>query len=449
MENKEFDFFNEGQEQNSSPVLNEYTPVSPAENTSQPVFEMNEFNPYTPASSYTPSPKVTPPPPKKERHPVTIGTVIAVALICSLITGIFTTAVYYTSDHFTTEQNETLSNQDDDDTRTSTGNTVNITTSDSASVAEAVAAKCLPSVVGIRVTTQTTYYSWFGETQTDESYGEGTGVIISEDGYIITNYHVISDMVTGNKGKLEVFFQNDTENGIEATLIGYMVSADIAVVKINKTGLTPIELGNSDDIVMGQTVIAVGNPGGIEFMGSLSQGIISGINREIAIEGLGKMKVLQTDAAINPGNSGGALVNNEGKLIGIVSSKIVSESFEGIGFAIPVNTAKEIADGIINGTVVHKPYIGVYFSSKYDAKTLKSMGYPAGAVVEKVVEDAPAYNAGIRRADIITAVGDTKIESVDGFNDALNKYQPGMSVRITVYRNSRYYQTSVTLGDSN
>lgn len=446
MENKEFDFFNTNEEQTTPPVLNEYTPET--RETSSPDFEMNEFNPYVSANSYTPAPKPSNPTPKKERHPVTIGTVIAVALICSLITGIFTAGVYYTSNHFTTQQSETVTEQDDD-TRTSLGNTVNITTSDSASVAEAVAAKCLPSVVGIRVTTQTTYYSWFGESQTDESYGEGTGVIISQDGYIVTNYHVISDMVTGNKGKLEVFFANDIENGIEAELIGYMVSADIAVVKINKTGLTPIELGNSDDIVMGQTVIAVGNPGGIEFIGSLSQGIISGINREIAIEGLGKMNVLQTDAAINPGNSGGALVDSSGKLIGIVSSKIVSESFEGIGFAIPVNTAKQIADGIINKTIVHKPYVGIYFSSTYDEKTLKSMGYPAGAVVEKVVEDAPAYNAGIRRADIITAVGDTKIKSVDDFNTALNKYQPGVSVKITVYRNSRYYQTSVTLGDSN
>lgn len=441
MDNNEFKGFSNS----PSTPPNEYTPQN---DTPKQEYEMDSFDPYATPKSYTPTPVATTVTVKKERHPVTIGTVIAVALLCSIISGILTSAVIFTSDHFTSNDDKVIISEKND-TPTTEGNTVNITASDSASVAEAVAAKCLPSIVGIRVTTKTTYYSWFGEVQDNENYGEGTGVIISDDGYIITNYHVISDMVTGKQGKLEVFFPSDIQNGLEAKLIGYMVSADIAVIKIDKTGLTPIEIGDSEELVMGQTVIAIGNPGGIEFIGSLSQGIISGINREIAIEGLGNMNVIQTDAAINPGNSGGALVNDEGKLIGVVSSKIVSESFEGIGFAIPVNKAMEIANDIIEGKTVSKAYMGVYLSSEYDKKTLEGMGYPAGAVVENVVENAPAYNAGIRRGDIITKIGDISVESIDEFTEALENYQPGMQVTVTIYRNSRLYTTSVTLGDSN
>lgn len=443
MEDKDFNTSNP-QNNTEQPAPSEFTPQSSSVNN----YGYETFDPYSSAKSYTPTPVImNQPPAKKERKPVTMGMVIAVALVCSIISGIFTSAVFLASDYISSRENQTISAPED--SKSPSGQTVNITTSDEASTAEAVAAKCLPSVVGIRVTTQKTYYSWFGGAQTGESYGEGTGVIISNDGYIVTNYHVVSDIITTTNGKIEVFFNDDLENGIEATLVGYLVSADIAVIKINKTGLTPIETGNSDKLVMGQTVIAIGNPGGIEFMGSLSQGIISGINREIAIEGLGTMKVLQTDAAINPGNSGGALVDSKGCLVGIVSSKIVSESFEGIGFAIPVNTALEIAKDIVDGTLVHTPYIGVYISSTYDSKTLKEMGYPAGVVVEKVVEGAPAYTAGIRRGDIITQIESTKITSFDEFSKALNNYKPGVTVKMTVYRDSRYYQTSVTLGDSN
>lgn len=413
----------------------EYTP---------PVNRADAFNPYQ-TQSYTPAPPISPAPQKKERRPMTLGVVIAVALVCSIISGIFTSAVFLASD-FVTSGNQTVISQSD--TASPTGQTVNITSSDTASIAEAVAAKCLPSVVGIRVTTQQTYWSWFG-TQTGESYGEGTGVIISEDGYIITNYHVVSEAVSSNSAKLEVFFPGDIENGVEARLVGYLVSADIAVVKVNKTGLTPIETGNSDTLVMGQTVIAIGNPGGIEYMGSMSQGIVSGINRQIKIEGVGSMTVIQTDAAINPGNSGGALVNSEGKLVGIVSSKIVSESFEGIGFAIPVNKATEIADDIINGKSTSKPYIGIYISSSYDSKTLNQMGYPSGIVVENVTQDGPAQKAGLKRGDIITALGDTKITSYEEFSTALNKMQPGMTVSLSVFRNGRYYKADVTLGEAN
>ncbi|MGN1080705.1 MAG: S1C family serine protease, partial [Acutalibacteraceae bacterium] len=328
------------------------------------------------------------------------------------------------------------------------GQTVNITTSDSATTAEAVAAKCSSSIVGIRVTTESTYWSWYG-TQTGESYGEGTGVIYSSDGYIITNYHVISSAVTSSNARLEVFFGDDTENGIPATLVGYVVSADIAVIKIDKTGLTPIEIGDSDTLVLGQKVLAIGNPGGIKYIGSISEGIISGLNRQISIENIGEMTVIQTDAAINPGNSGGALVNSSGKLIGVVSSKIVSESYEGIGFAIPSNTAVSIAKEIIENPESRKPYVGVTISASYDSETLNKMGYPSGVVVESVTDDGPAATAGIQRGDIITAVGDTKITSYDEFSAAINNYRPGVTITLTVYRSGRNYQASVTLGETN
>ena len=324
------------------------------------------------------------------------------------------------------------------------GNNVNINVDEEAtSVVEAVATKVTPSVIGIRTTTSV--MSFFGNQQ---SSGEGSGVVYKQDGYIITNYHVISDAIGNSSSKIEVFLDNDKDaKSYEASVVGYNISSDLAVVKINATGLTPIEIADSSDLKVGQYVITVGNPGGLEFMDSVTYGVISGLDRVVSSDS--DVKLIQTDAAINPGNSGGALLNAEGKLVGINSAKIVSEEFEGMGFAIPSNTVKEICDKIIDRENSPEPYIGISISERYTADVLKYYGYPSGAVVLSVADGSPADKAGIAKGDIITQYGDTEITEYPVLEQAIMDSQPEQSVEVKLYRSGKYYTTKITVGSNN
>lgn len=315
------------------------------------------------------------------------------------------------------------------------------------STIEAVAKKVSPSVVGIRTTAAV--QNFFGGSS--ESTGEGSGIIYSSDGYIITNYHVIESAVKSAKSSIEVFFDSLDDNAITATVVGYNVSYDLAVIKISASGLVKMQLADQNTLAVGQYVAAVGAPGGLEYMDSVSYGIISGLDRKVAISGYESTTVslIQTDAAINPGNSGGALVNVKGELIGINSSKIVSESFEGMGFAIPVNTVKEICDKIILKESDPDPYIGITLSRSWDKELLEKYGYPVGAVVNSVVEGGPAYKAGIRGGDIITQFDGEDIEGFEELNELVLKTKPGDRVTVKFYRSGGYYSTSVKIGSNN
>ncbi len=308
-----------------------------------------------------------------------------------------------------------------------------------SSIAEAVAVKCTDSVVGIRTTTSV--MSFFGGSQ--EQTGNGSGVIYTADGYIITNYHVISDAVESSNSKIDVFVGDNKSNSYPASVVGYNISCDLAVIKISATGLTPIELGNSDELNVGQYVVTIGSPGGLEFMGSVTYGIISGLDRTVSTNSA--LKLIQTDAAINPGNSGGALLNAEGKLIGINSSKIASVEFEGMGFAIPVNTVKEKCDKIISRSGDSQAYFGVSISSTYTSQVLAFYGYPAGAVVSSVADGSPADKAGIERGDIITEFNGVKISEYTVLNDALYDCEGGDTVSVTIYRGGKYYTVDIKL----
>lgn len=325
------------------------------------------------------------------------------------------------------------------------GSNVNINIDETAeSVVEAVAEKVTPSVVGIRTTTSVR--SFFGGS--NESTGEGSGVVYSEDGYIITNYHVISGAVTNKSGsKVEVFTDTLDSKSYEATVVGYNISTDLAVIKIDAKGLTPVEFSDSSKLKVGQYVITVGNPGGLEFMDSVTYGVISGLNRVVSSDS--GVKLIQTDAAINPGNSGGALVNTKGQLVGINSSKIVSEEFEGMGFAIPSNTVAEICKSIIEKQNDPEPYIGVTISEKYTASVLKYYGYPSGAVISSVADGSPADSAGLAKGDIITEFDGAEITEYSMFDSLLQKCKPDDKVNIKIYRNGRYYTTTVTVGSNN
>lgn len=324
------------------------------------------------------------------------------------------------------------------------GNNVNINVDEEAtSVVEAVATKVTPSVIGIRTTTSV--MSFFGNQQ---SSGEGSGVVYKQDGYIITNYHVISDAIGNSSSKIEVFLDNDKDAiSYEASVVGYNISSDLAVVKINATGLTPIEIADSSDLKVGQYVITVGNPGGLEFMDSVTYGVISGLNRIMSSDS--EIPLIQTDAAINPGNSGGALVNISGKLVGINSAKIVSEEFEGMGFAIPSNTVVEICNKIIEKENSPEPYIGVTLSEKYTAQMLMLYGYPKGAVILTVADGSPAYQTGIRKGDIITEFNGTVVEDYKQFNELFEKVKPGEEITVKIYRNGKYYSAKLKIGSNN
>ncbi len=312
-----------------------------------------------------------------------------------------------------------------------------------ASVAEAVAKKVTPSVVGIRTTTSV--MDFFRGQQ--EATGEGSGVVYSADGYIITNYHVIADAVKNkNSTKIEVFTDTINDNSYQASVVGYNISNDLAVIKIDAKNLNAINFADSSSLKTGQYVITVGNPGGLEFMDSVTFGIISGLDRVVSTDS--NVKLIQTDAAINPGNSGGALVNANGDLVGINSSKIVAEEFEGMGFAIPSNKVKEICDDIIKNENTPEPYVGITISEKYTAEILELCGFPVGAVVLSVAEGSPAYNAGIAKGDIITEFNSIKISEYTIFDDAVRQSVPGKRATIKFYRSGKYYTTEITIGSN-
>ncbi len=335
-----------------------------------------------------------------------------------------------TADNGVTEQNITNINVDE--------------TAESA--IQAVAQKVTPSVVGI-ATTYATNNFFFGNS---ESSGSGSGIIYSSDGYIITNYHVIESAVTSSSSKIEVYLSSDTDKAYQATVVGYNITNDLAVIKINASNLTAIEKGNIDSVKVGQYVAAIGSPGGLEFMGSVTYGIISGLNRVISDSSSDdSVNLIQTDAAINPGNSGGALVNTKGQLIGVNSSKIAATEYEGMGFAIPIDTVVEVCDKIISRENDPNPYIGVTINEKYTAEILERMGYPVGAVVKSVISGGPADESGIRSGDIIISFGDTAITDYSLLNDAVAASKSGDVVKVKIYRGGKYYYTNVTVGSNN
>lgn len=312
-----------------------------------------------------------------------------------------------------------------------------------ASVVEAVAEKASDSVVGIRTTVSVEDYFYGSSTVP----GEGSGVIYTTDGYIITNYHVIEGVVEATSdARIDVYLSDDPEKSYEATVVGYSISYDLAVIKINVKGLSAVEVADSDELKLGQFVVAIGCPGGLDFMGSVTYGVISGLNRVVSSDA--DVKLIQTDAAINPGNSGGAMLNTKGELIGINSSKIVSTEYEGMGFAIPVNTVIEKCDKIISKQNKPEPYIGINISKRYTADVLKYYGYPVGVVVSGVEEGSPAEKANIERGDIITEFNGKEIGSVALFSEFVSECEPKEKVEVKFYRAGKYYTTSITIGSN-
>jgi serine protease Do len=302
------------------------------------------------------------------------------------------------------------------------------------SVSEA-AAKVIPSVVCVEnyQTTTTTNNFGFGNDASSSSgsdvspYGEGSGVIYSSDGYILTNWHVVDGATS-----LKVITYDGTT--YEAKLIGSDSVTDLAVIKIDATGLTPAEFGSSSDCTVGDQVLDIGNPGGEQFSSSVTVGYISALNREVTNSDTGyTMTCIQTDAAINPGNSGGALVNLYGQVIGIPSSKIVSTSYEGLGFAIPIDTAQPIITELMNyGYVKDRAMLGI--SGTYiDSMTAQFYGLSEGMYVSEVTSTL-ASQAGVQKGDVITAIDGTAVTSSTSITTYLLTKKPGDTVVLTIDR---------------
>ena len=316
----------------------------------------------------------------------------------------------------------------------------------------AVANKVLPSVVGITVTysVNSPYYSYYGMSG-GTSTATGSGVIITNDGYILTNNHVVASSSSSSyyqvskATKITVTLYND-ETEYEAKIIGTDEQTDLAVLKIEKDGLTAAELGDSSSIKVGEFAMAIGNP--LNMPSTVTTGIISATNRTITSDNV-KYKVIQTDAAINSGNSGGALINGEGKVIGINTLKLSGSGIEGIGFAIPINDTVSIYKDLIENGKVSRPYIGIS-GRDVDENTAKRNNLKqAGVYVVNVEEFSAAEKAGIQKGDLIVEFDGTKITTMDELNDQKNKHSIGDEVKIKVYRNDEEKELSITLGESN
>lgn len=286
--------------------------------------------------------------------------------------------------------------------------------------------KVNPSVVGV-------------SSQLSNGTSTGTGIVMTSDGYIITNAHVVD-----GAQKISVILSDGSENA--ATLIGEDTRTDVAVLKINVSGLTAAEFGDSDSIVVGESVVAIGNPLGFNFAGSVTDGIISGLNREVIIEDR-KMNLMQTNAAINSGNSGGPLVNMYGQVIGITSAKVSTYFAEGMCFAIPINTAVPIVEDLItNGYVTGRPLIGI--SGKDISESMAAYyNVPQGVLIAQINEGTPAASTELRVGDIIIGLADQEITTMSQLNSIKETYKPGDTVSITVYRDGQTLKMPVTLGE--
>ena len=300
-----------------------------------------------------------------------------------------------------------------------------------------VYAATVNSTVGITTSVTTNIYGY--ETMAAAS---GSGFLVTSDGFILTNYHVVE-----NSNSITVTLYDGSS--YEAKLIGYDASNDIAVLKIDAEGLSPVTFGNSDELVVGQEVLAIGNPLG-ELTFSLTRGIISALNRDITLSGGLRMRLIQTDCAINSGNSGGALFNMYGEVVGITNAKYSGSgsqaSVDNIGFAIPVNAVVNIVEQIMTKGQISTPYLGVSVSNV--SSDLTAYGIPAGAHVGEVVEGSPAADAGLLPRDIITAVNGTAISGSGQLSDIVHASAVGDALVLSVYRQGETLEISVTVGEN-
>ena len=311
--------------------------------------------------------------------------------------------------------------------------------------------KILPSIVGIKVEYNVnSLISMFGrQTQATTAQASGSGIIISDDGYILTNNHIVS--TSSDNSFYEVseatkvtvtLFGDETE--YEAKIIGTDEQTDLAVIKIDKTGLIKAEFADSDNIKVGEFAMAVGNPLGLE--SSITCGVVSAVNREVTDSDGKTYTLIQTDAAINAGNSGGALVNSQGQVIGINTLKLEGEGIEGMGFAIPINSTEDVTSQLIQYSKVKRPYIGIT-GMDLDEETAKANNLVVGVYVKAIDDFSAGEKAGLRIGDVIIEADGQKITTMDELNEIKNSHQIGDQMTVKVNRDGEERDLTITLGE--
>ncbi len=325
-------------------------------------------------------------------------------------------------------------------------NIIKINAEDNVNTAEAVAAKVIPSVVGISTTTEMVRRDIFGFQSGRLVEGVGTGIIADKKGFILTNSHVVSD---GKAKTITVQLTDGRE--LKGEVLWNDKILDLAMVKIDADNLTPAELGDSDKVNIGAYAVAIGNPLGMAFDRSVTQGVISGLNRTINVsEQSGTMLMeglMQTDASINAGNSGGPLLNSKGQVIGINTAK--APAGEGLGFAIPINTAKPIVQEIMETGVFNKAFIGIsgtdmeIYLQDYPEDDL---GTKTGVYVRQIYPETPADIDGLLIGDVIVAIDGKKIRNMEGLTRELFSYKPEEKVKLTIFRKRHKVDIDLTLG---
>ena len=396
-----------------------------------------------PPTEVPPQQPAAPEPPKKKKHHVNGGKVArsAVALVLAAVMG-------FAGGYVGSQMNGSkvvIQQVAPSGSSSSSGSDSSITSasaSGSSLTTEQVADLVSPSVVVI-TTEQVVYsqWSWYGQSQVES--GAGSGVIISSDGYILTCAHVVSGAsnITVSIG----------DKDYPATLVGEDTTSDIAVVKVDATGLTPATVGDSDNLKVGESVMAVGNPLG-ELGGTVTSGIVSALNRSVSIQGsssVNTMSLIQMDASVSPGNSGGGLFNMNGELVGIVNAKSSDSDAEGLGFAIPVNDAVKVAQELLeNGYVTGRPYLGISYYAVTDAQTAAQLGVNAyGVYIVEVVKGGPADKAGLQAGDRIVSVDGSEVATQSDLGTLMQNHKAGDTIEITVARGGQMQTVNVTLGE--
>ena len=384
------------------------------------------YPPYTPQKRKAKAKKE-----KKPHHGAWLALVIACAFLFSFAGGAAGFAVAQNGVPFFNNASGSSGSE------SSSGDSV-LQTGDGSSTAATTTSEVTELVANsvVEITTESVTTGSFFEQQI--LTGAGSGVIVTADGYIVTNNHVIED-----SSRITVTLRDGTQ--YDATLVGTDEKTDLAVLKIDASGLQPAVFGSSSDLKVGEQAIVIGNPLG-QLGGSVTSGIISALDREITVDGH-TMALLQTDAAVNPGNSGGGLFNANGELVGIINAKSSGDNVEGLGFAIPSDTVKEVVDAIIqNGYVPGRVSLGLSVVDITDAQT--AMMYRVdtlGVYILSVNEGSNAEKAGLQAGDRITAIGDKEVSSTSDITTALDEYSVGDQVQITIVRDGRTGTAAITL----
>ena len=385
--------------------------------------------------------------PKPKKHGSKFGLKLLAVVLCCAITSAASLGVFVAmiqNGVINVQSSEASSNAAFTISRVVNGDTNSDTSSDgtvSAMSDQDIAAKLTPSVVCIQNYQVTQNYGFMQTDTSDSSVSpasEGSGIIMSEDGYIITNAHVV-------EGATSLKVMTSDGETYEAQLVGSDTVTDLAVVKIDATGLTAAEFGSSEDLRVADKVMAIGNPGGHELSSSVTIGYVSALNRAIANSTTGyTMEYIQTDAAINPGNSGGALINEYGQVVGINSAKISATGYEGLGFAIPIDTAQPIISDLIQyGYVKDRAVLGI--SGQFiDSMTGRFYGLPQGEYVAQL-NSSEAQASGLQVGDVITAIDGQQLDSESTLRSAILSKKPGDTVTLQVYRSSTQQSATVEL----